>query len=93
MLAGASTNRYLTLTLTADEQVTRAVMMEEANGAATELRSRFAEFAVDPSSSEWYQQVEVKKGADEVYMETWETPTWPINTARAPTLTLPERPT
>ena len=37
-------------TLTADEQVTRAVMMEEATGAATELRSRFAEFAVDPSS-------------------------------------------
>ena len=37
-------------TLTADEQVTRAVMMEEAAGAATELRSRFAEFAVDPSS-------------------------------------------
>ena len=37
-------------TLTTDEQVTRAVMMEEANGAATELRSRFAEFAVDPSS-------------------------------------------
>jgi uncharacterized protein (DUF885 family) len=37
-------------TLSADEQVTRAVMMEEATGTATELRSRFAEFAVDPSS-------------------------------------------
>ena len=37
-------------TLTPDEQVTRAVMIEEAGGTARELWSRFAEFAVDPSS-------------------------------------------
>ena len=36
--------------LTADERVTRGVIIEEARGAAAELRSRFAEFAVDPSS-------------------------------------------
>ena len=36
--------------LTADERVTRGVMIEEARGAAGELRSRLAEFAVDPSS-------------------------------------------
>ncbi len=36
--------------LTADERVTRGVMIEEARGAAGEIRSNFAEFAVDPSS-------------------------------------------
>lgn len=35
--------------LTADESVTRGVMIEEAAAAAAELRSRFGEFAVDPS--------------------------------------------
>jgi uncharacterized protein (DUF885 family) len=35
--------------LTSDEIVTRGVMIEEAAGAAAELRSRSAEFAVDPS--------------------------------------------
>jgi uncharacterized protein (DUF885 family) len=37
-------------TLMADERVTRGVMIEEALGAAGELRSRFEEFAVDPAS-------------------------------------------
>ena len=36
--------------LARDERVTRGVMIEEARGAASELRSRFEEFAVDPSS-------------------------------------------
>lgn len=35
--------------LSPDERVTRAVVIEEARGAAGELRSRFEEFAVDPS--------------------------------------------
>jgi uncharacterized protein (DUF885 family) len=36
--------------LTPDERVTRGVMIEEARGAAGELKSRLEEFAVDPSS-------------------------------------------
>ncbi len=35
--------------LTADEQVTRGVLIHEAQGTADEMRSRMAEFAVSPS--------------------------------------------
>jgi len=36
--------------LTADDQVTRGVLIHEAQGTADEMRSRLAEFAVSPSS-------------------------------------------